>query len=65
MRPGGEVVEQGLHVARASLAAVDAIGAAVAALDPAADLKLRGLVERWRRNAGGLIEVKRDLGEIA
>ena len=62
---GCQVGEQGLHVARPHLLAVHPVGAAGAAGDLAADLKLRLFVEGGRNDAGGLVEEQRDLGDIA
>ena len=64
-RAAAEIGKQGLDVARAGLLAVDAEGAAAAALDAAADRELGGLVEGGgeRRLAG--FEGQRHLGEVA
>ncbi len=65
MRPGRQVGEQGLHVARAHLLAVHPVFAAGAALDTADDLQFRVLME-WRRHcACRFVQRQRHLGEIA
>ena len=62
---GRGVGEQGLHVARARLAAVDAELRAAAALDPARDVDLRPLVIGGRRVAFGVVEGQQHLGHVA
>ena len=58
-RPGRGVGEQQLHVAGPHLAAVDAVGRALLALDAARDVELRRVVERRRRLA--LLVVDREV----
>ena len=65
MRPAGEIGEQRLHVARAHLAAVHAVDAALPALDPAADLELGLLMEGRRGGARRLLQAQRHLGDVA
>ena len=64
-RAGGGVGEQDLHVARAHLAAVDAIGGARLALDAARDVDLVLIVECGRRRALGIVDRDRHLGIVA
>ena len=59
------VGEQQLHVAGAHLAAVDAIGRALFALDAAGDFENVGIVEDGGRGAGAVVEHQRDFGVIA
>ncbi len=59
------VGEQQLHVARAHLAAVDAVGRAVALVDAARDLQHRVVVELGRRGAVGIVDGERHLGVVA
>ena len=60
-----QIGEQGLHVPGAGLPAVDAVGGAAAALDPAADFQLGLLVEWGRGAARGFIEKYGHLGDIS
>ena len=60
-RPGGGVGEQQLHVAGPHLAAVDAVGRALLALDAARDVELRRVVERRRRLALLVVDRERAL----
>ena len=64
-RAGRGVGEQQLHVARAHLAAVDAIGRARLALDAARHLDRLGIVEGGGRAAVGIVEHQADLGDVA
>ncbi len=64
MRAGRGVGEQHLHVAGAHVLAVDAIGAAGVAGDPADDLEGVVLVEPSRRQPVGVVEVQRHLGIV-
>ena len=64
-RAGRGVGEQKLHVARAHLAAVDAIGRALFALDPPRDLDRLGVVEGAGRAAVRIVEDEGDLGDVA
>ncbi len=59
------VGEQQLHVAGAHLAAVDAIGRALFALDAAGDFENVGIVEDGGRGAGAVVEHQRDFGMVA
>ncbi len=61
----GRVLEQDLDVARAGLAAVDAIGGAGLALDAARDLDHFVVVEFGRRQALGVVEEDRDFGRVS
>ena len=65
MGAGRGVGEQQLDVARAHVAAVDSVGRAVAALDPAGDLDFRAVVEGERRVAVAVVEGQRDFGDVA
>ena len=62
---GGGVGEQQLHVARARLAAIDAIGRAGFALDPAGDLDRLEIVECGRGQAIGIVEYEADFRDVA
>ena len=62
---GRGVGEQQLHVARAHLAAVDAIGRARLALDPARDLDRLGSLKAAGRAAVGIVEQEADFGVVA
>ncbi len=62
---GRGIGEQQLHVARAHLAAVDAVGGTDLALDPARHLEHVGVVERRRRAAVGIVDEQNHLGGIA
>ncbi len=64
-RAGGGVGEQDLHVARAHLAAVDAIGGAGFALDATCDVDFVVIVERGRRRALGIVDRDRHFGIVA
>ncbi len=64
-RAGRGVGEQDPDVAGAHLAAVDAEGRALLALDAARDLERVGVVERGRRRAIGVVDRDRDLGVVA
>ena len=64
-RAGRGVGEEKLHVARAHLPAVDAIGRARLALDAARNLDRLGVVERGRRAAVGIVEQEGDFGVVA
>ena len=64
-RAGRGVGEQQLHVARAHLAAVEAIERALLALDAARDFQRLVLVELRRRRAVGVVEEERHLGIVA
>ena len=64
-RAGRGVREQQLDVARADLAAVDAIGGARLALDAAGDVQSLGVVEGGRRAAVGVVDQQRHLGRVA
>ena len=57
--------EQQLHIARPHLAAIDAIGRTLVALDAAADFEELGIVEGRRGGAVGIVETEADLGHIA
>jgi hypothetical protein len=61
----GRIGEQQLHVAGAHLAAVDAIGRALAAIDPAVDLQFVGIGDVGGRAAPAIIQAERDRGEAA
>ena len=65
VRPGRQVGEQRLHVARADLLAIHPVLAARAPLDPSDDLQLRLLVERRRHRAGRIVKGQGHLGQIA
>ena len=54
-----------MHVARAHLAAVDAVGGALVALDPARDVERLVLVELGRGLARAVVDVHGDFGVIA
>ena len=58
-RAGRGVGKQDVHVARAHLAAVDAIGRALLALDPARDVEGLVLVELRRRLARAVVDLDR------
>ncbi len=64
-RAGRGVGEQDMHVAGAHLAAVDAIGRALLALDAARDVERLVLVELGRRLACAVVDLDRDLGIVA
>ena len=64
-RAGRGVGEQQLHVARAHLAAVEAIERALLALDAARDFQRLVLVELRRRRAVGVVEEQHHLGVVA
>ena len=64
-RPGGSVGEQELHVARAHLLAVDAVGRTQVAFDAPRDLDGLGIVEGGGRAAVGIVEQEPDLGVVA
>ncbi len=64
-RSGGGIGEQDVHVARAHLAPVDAVGRALLALDAARDVERLVLVELRRRVAGGVVDLDRHLGIVA
>ncbi len=59
------VGEQQLHVARPHLAAVDAVGRALAPVDAPGDLQHVGGIEGGRRRAGGVVEAENHLGVAA
>ena len=63
--PGRGVGEQDLDVAGAHLAAVDAIGRALLALDAARDLDRLLTVELGRRRAVGIVDRHADFGGVA
>ena len=64
-RAGRGVGKQDMHVARAHLAAIDAIGRARIALDPARHIERFVLVELRRRLALGIVDVHRHFGIVA
>ncbi len=64
-RAGRGVGKEQLHVAGAHLAAVDAVGRALLALDAAGDFELVGIVEGGRRLALGIVDEDVDLGHVA
>jgi hypothetical protein len=64
MRPGGRVGEQHLHVTRAHVLAVELVGAASVAGDPADDVDVIGIVEPGGRETLGIVDLDMDLGEI-
>src|SRR5271166_5180072 len=64
-RAGRSVGEQELHVSRAHLLAVEAIGRARLALDAAGDLDRLVVVEGGGRAAIGIVEQKPDFGDVA
>jgi hypothetical protein len=64
-RAGRRVGQQDLHVARAHLAAVDAIGRAGFPLDAARHVERLVLVELRRRLAIGIVDRHRDFGIVA
>ena len=64
-RAGRGVGEQELHVARAHLAAVDAIGRALLALDAAGDFDRLGVVEWGGRAAVRIVEQENDFRVVA
>ena len=64
-RAGRGVGEQDVHVAGAHLAAVDAIGGALLALDAARDIELLVLVELRRRLPILVVDVHRHFGVVA
>ena len=61
---GRGVREEQLHVTRAYLTAVDAVGGALALVDPAHDFQNRIVVERSRRAPRGIVDRQRHLGVI-
>ena len=65
LRPRRGIGEKNLHVARTQLAPVEAKGRARLARDAARDLDLVGVVEALRREAFGIVDQQRDLGEVA
>ena len=64
-RAGRSVGEQDVDVAGAHLAAVDAVGRTLFALDPARDVELLVLVELRRRLAVRVVDQHRDFGVVA
>ena len=64
-RTGGSVGEQELHVARAHLLAVDAVGRTQVAFDAPRDLDGLGIIEGGGRAAVGIVEQEPDLGVVA
>ncbi len=64
-RAGRSVGEQELHVARAHLLAVDAVGRTIVALDAPRDLDPLGIIEGGGRAAVGIVEHEPDLGVVA
>ena len=64
-RAGRGVGEENVHVAGAHLAAVDAVGGARLALDPARHVERLVLVELSRRLAVLVVDLDRDLGIVA
>ena len=64
-RTRGGVGEKDLDVAGADLAAVDAIGRARFALDPARHFEHFGIVEGGGRGARAIVEHQADLGYVA
>ena len=64
-RAGGGVGEQDVHVARAHLAAVDAVERPGIALDPARDVERLVLVELGGRLARAVVDLDRHLGIVA
>ena len=64
-RAGRGVGEQQLHVARAHLARIDAIGRARLALDATGDLDQFAVVEGGGRGARRIVEHQPDLGRVA
>jgi len=64
-RAGGGVGKQHMHVARPHLAAVDPVGRAGVALDPARHVERFMLVELRRRLALGIVDMHRDFGIVA
>jgi hypothetical protein len=64
-RAGRRVREQQLHVACAHLAAVDPVGRALLALDPARHVERLVLVELRRRHAARIVERQRHLCVVA
>jgi hypothetical protein len=70
MRPGGRVGEQHLHVARAHVLAVELVGAARVAGDPADDVDVIGVVEpggreRWALSIWTWTSAKFRAGRVA
>ena len=65
MGAGRGVGEEHLHVAGADILAVDLVGGAHVAGDAADDLEMVGLVEAGGREAVGIVDMDRDLGEVA
>lgn len=65
LRAGGRVREQDLHVARAHVLAVDAVGRPGLAFDPARDLELVGIVELRRCQPVRIVQQQADLGGVA
>ncbi len=65
MRAGRGVGEEHLHVARADVAALRLVGRARVAGDAAHDLDRVVIVERRRCPAVGIVDMERDLGEVA
>src|SRR5262245_24377881 len=64
-RAGRGVGEQNLHVTRADLATVDAVGRARVALDTARNIERLMLIELGGRLARAVVELNRDLGIVA
>ena len=64
-RAGGGIGEQQLHIARADVAAVDAIDRACLALDPAGDFERLLVVHCRRRGAIGIVDRHDDFGVVA
>ena len=64
-RAGRSVGEQDMHVAGAHLAAVDAVGRAVVALDPARHIERLVVVELRRGLASAVVDMHRHFGVVA
>ena len=64
-RAGRGIGEQDLHVARAHIAAVDAIDRACFALDAAGDFQKLAVIDGGRRGAIGIVDRHHDFGVVA
>ena len=65
MRPGRGIGKQHLHIARAHILAVDLVGAACIARDPAGDVERVRIVEPRRGKAFAIVDLQADFGEMA
>ncbi len=62
---GGSIGKEQLHIARAHILAVDAIGRACLALDATRHFQRIGIIEGGGRSAGGIVEMEGDFGGVA